>query len=95
MMNIIRPNFDLAYRNAEHASGRKAVGPAPSPHYGLSPREFEVSRWLVLGKTNPEIAIILGGSVRTIEKHIARIIEKVGAPNRTAAALILCHPDET
>jgi DNA-binding CsgD family transcriptional regulator len=53
---------------------------------GLSRRETEVLAWVTEGKTNAEIAIILGTSVRTIDKHLERILQKLGVETRTAAA---------
>jgi len=52
---------------------------------GLSGRESEVAHWLAEGKTNPEIALILGLSARTVEKHVEHILAKLGVPNRTLA----------
>lgn len=56
-------------------------------HLGLTPREGEALRWLGEGKTNPEIAIILGISVRTVHKHVERIFLKLGVENRQSALL--------
>jgi DNA-binding CsgD family transcriptional regulator len=55
---------------------------------GLSPRETEVLTWVTVGKTNPEIAVILGLSPRTVQTHLERIFEKLGVENRTAAAAL-------
>jgi DNA-binding CsgD family transcriptional regulator len=52
---------------------------------GLSRRETEILGWIVRGKSNPEIAMILGISVRTIHKHVERIYLKMGVENRHAA----------
>ncbi len=41
-------------------------------------RELECIKWLILGKTIPEIAIILNLSHRTLEKYIVSIKEKLG-----------------
>jgi DNA-binding CsgD family transcriptional regulator len=57
--------------------------------YSITLREADVSHWLTLGKTNPEIAIILQISPRTVEKHMEKILEKLGVENRTAAAMII------
>jgi hypothetical protein len=32
---------------------------------------------------------------RTVEKHVERILEKLGVENRTAAALIIAHGEST
>jgi DNA-binding CsgD family transcriptional regulator len=53
---------------------------------GLSRRETEVLAWVTEGKRNGEIATILGASNRTIDKHVERILQKLGVESRTAAA---------
>jgi DNA-binding CsgD family transcriptional regulator len=52
---------------------------------GLTAREYEVLTWVAQGKGNADIAIILGTSPRTIQKHLERIFQKLGVENRTAA----------
>ena len=54
---------------------------------GLSRREAEVLHWLTEGKTNAAISIILGLSRRTVEKHVERILDKLGVETRVEAAL--------
>jgi DNA-binding CsgD family transcriptional regulator len=54
---------------------------------GLTEREAEVLEWVARGKTDPEIAMILGARPRTIEKHVEHILAKLGVENRTTAAL--------
>lgn len=55
---------------------------------GLTLREGEVLSWLSKGKTNRDIAQILGLSPRTVDKHLEQIYAKLGVENRTAAAAI-------
>src|SRR5690349_12828627 len=55
---------------------------------GLTTRESEVLSWLAKGKTNRDIAQILGLSPRTVDKHLEQIYSKLGVENRTAAAAI-------
>lgn len=55
---------------------------------GLTVRESEVLSWLSKGKTNRDIAQILGLSPRTIDKHLEQIYAKLGVENRTAAAAV-------
>ncbi len=54
----------------------------------LTPREREVHHWLSEGKTNDEIAIILGISPHTVKNHLDHIFQKLGVENRHAAAAI-------
>jgi DNA-binding response OmpR family regulator/DNA-binding CsgD family transcriptional regulator len=55
---------------------------------GLTSRESEVLSWISKGKTNRDIAQILGLSPRTIDKHLEQIYAKLGVENRTSAAAI-------
>jgi DNA-binding NarL/FixJ family response regulator len=59
-----------------------------SKELGLTSREGEVLSWLSKGKTNRDIAQILGLSPRTVDKHLEQIYSKLGVENRTAAAAI-------
>jgi DNA-binding NarL/FixJ family response regulator len=59
-----------------------------SSELGLTAREGEVLSWLAKGKTNRDIAQILGLSPRTVDKHLEQIYSKLGVENRTAAAAI-------
>lgn len=55
---------------------------------GLSDRETEALYWVAQGKSNAEIAIILGISPRTVDKHLQAIYARLGVETRTQAALI-------
>lgn len=65
---------------------RLVFEPASFAPGSLSRREREIARWLVGGKTNPEIAEILRISPVTAKTHVQRILAKLGVENRTAAA---------
>jgi LuxR family maltose regulon positive regulatory protein len=67
---------------AAHASPRDAAA-APA---GLTAREVEVLRLVAHGRSNQEIAGELVLSVRTVERHIANIYDKIGASGRAARA---------
>ena len=72
----------------------RRIAAAPDPAHrrlsvaALTPRETEVLSWLAKGKTNRDIADILGMSPRTVNKHLEHIFEKLGVETRTAAAAI-------
>lgn len=59
------------------------TSPRPAP---LSEVQREILRYLCLGKTNWEIARILGLSDRNAKYHVEEIIRKLGVANRTEAA---------
>jgi DNA-binding CsgD family transcriptional regulator len=57
----------------------------------LGPRELQCLRWIAFGKTDYEIAIILGCSNATVRYHIKRIYHKLDANNRAQAVFRACQ----
>ncbi|MCA1775799.1 MAG: DNA-binding response regulator [Loktanella sp.] len=55
--------------------------------FDITAREAEVLYWLTLGKTNRDIGAILDIGVRTVNKHLEQIFQKMGVDNRTSAAI--------
>ena len=64
-------------RRSESPSEQESLG-------GLTDRERQVLRMIAEGKSNKEIADALVLSVKTVERHRANIMEKLGLHNRTA-----------
>lgn len=54
----------------------------------LTSRQLEVLRLLAKGCTNRRIGELLGLSSRTVDMHVARILDRLGAGTRTEAALM-------
>jgi DNA-binding CsgD family transcriptional regulator len=89
-LEAIRPHLGNLYRMTRAAEGPRAAWGVPSPDSQghderLTAREREVLQWLSGGKTDRDIADILGISPRTVHKHLQRIYEKLGVETRTAA----------
>jgi DNA-binding CsgD family transcriptional regulator len=90
-LESIRPHLGNIYRLTRAAEGPRAAWGVPSAGPGdasdprLTAREREVLEWLSGGKTDRDIANILGISPRTVHKHLQRIYEKLGVETRTAA----------
>jgi len=59
----------------------------PLVKLGLTRRAAETLLWLAQGKTNPDIATILGISESTIKKHVQEVFDKLGVETRGAAAV--------
>jgi DNA-binding NarL/FixJ family response regulator len=57
----------------------------------LTDREQEIATHISQGKSNGDIALLLGVSENTIKNHVSRIFDKLGCGNRTglATAVIL------
>ena len=53
----------------------------------LTPREHEVLRLIVQGKTNQAIAVELGISEKTVEKYIGALFTKLNVTSRVEAAV--------
>jgi len=59
----------------------------PLLRLGLTPRATEALLWLAQGKTNSDIATILGITESTVKKHVQEIFEKLGVETRGAATV--------
>ena len=73
------------------AGGEPSAGPAveaadPANPAGLTPRERDVLRLLVEGKTDREIGDALFIGHRTVASHVSAILGKLMVESRTAAA---------
>ena len=76
-------------------SGATVVAPAvraelleSASHPSLTDRELEVLALVVEGCTNPEIGTMLGVSAGTVRTHVSRILDKLGAADRTEASTV-------
>ena len=54
---------------------------------GLTPRATEALLWLAQGKTNSDIATILGVTESTIKKYVQEMFDKLGVETRGAATV--------
>ncbi|HEY0739186.1 MAG TPA: response regulator transcription factor [Herpetosiphonaceae bacterium] len=72
---------------AVQALAHLAAAP-PTPHPDLTKRERDVLALLVAGEPNLAIAAHLGISHGTVRLHVSNILSKLGASNRTEAALL-------
>jgi DNA-binding NarL/FixJ family response regulator len=88
LVAAIRSRLDRAAQQATPDFKPNFNSPKPLEEaLGLTPRVAETLLWLAQGKTNPEIAVILGNSESTVKKHVLEIFEKLGVETRTAASL--------
>lgn len=74
--------------------GEGALMPANKTRLGARPvtpritvAEERVLRWVARGKTNKEIAAVLGISPATVKRHMEKILTKLGLRNRVEAAI--------
>jgi DNA-binding NarL/FixJ family response regulator len=76
-------------------SGKRLVPPEVAeklseffPQIALTPREVEVLSFVAQGLANKDIAERLGTASGTVKMHVQRILEKLGAADRTHAVTI-------
>jgi DNA-binding CsgD family transcriptional regulator len=82
LLDLVREPLAALYRNL--LTRQKNSGFAALP---ITRREREVLSWLAAGKTDRDIAEILGMSPRTVQKHLQHLYEKLGVETRTAAVV--------
>jgi len=88
LLGAIRSRLDRAAQQATPEFKPNFASPKPlQDALGLTPRVAETLLWLAQGKTNPEIAMILGNSESTVKKHVLEIFDNLGVETRTAASL--------
>lgn len=83
----------VAMREAGFAVPRKAAGsqrvPAHLQQLGVTSREYDVLELVVEGLQNRQIADRLFLSVRTVETHVTRLLQRTGVPDRGRLAAFL------
>lgn len=79
-----RTSCCCAWRLAPGRSDEEALRNA----LGLTFREAEVLLWLSRGKSNRDIAEILGLSPRTVNKHLEQMFLKLEVDNRASATAL-------
>jgi DNA-binding CsgD family transcriptional regulator len=99
-LELLRPHLSHLYRiygssgaapgthvGAETISNQAHPLPRTPQTARLTPREAEVLQWIACGKTDADVAALLGLSPRTVQKHLEHIYLKLGVETRTAAAM--------
>ena len=82
LLDLVQVPLAGLYRNLLRREKDRAFAALP-----VTPREREVLSWLAAGKTDKDIAVIVGVSPRTVQKHLQHIYEKLGVETRTAAVV--------
>ncbi len=88
LLTAIRSRLDRARQQSKPEFKPNFDSPKPLEDVlGLTPRVAETLLWIAQGKTNGDIAAILGNSESTVKKHVLDIFAKLGVETRGAAAL--------
>lgn len=73
--------------SARIARAQRPYSDPGEPFHPLSAREMEVLSHVTMGKSNKEIAAVLGISYQTVKNHVTSILRKLGVEDRTQAAI--------
>lgn len=87
LLNAIAARLRRAEQQANREFKPDFSSPEPLLTLGLTPRVAEVLLWVAQGKTNSDIATILGISESTVKKHLLEIFQQLGVETRSAATL--------
>lgn len=87
LLNAIQARIDRVQKVHE-AVQPQFDSAAPLERLGLTASEATVLLWMAQGKSNADIAAIVGTSVGTVKKHAQHIFDKLGLDNRASAMLI-------
>jgi len=87
LLNAITARLRRAEQQAQQQFKPDFSSHEPLLKLGLTPRVAEVLLWVAQGKTNSDIAVILGISESTVKKHLLEIFQNLNVETRTAASL--------
>jgi DNA-binding CsgD family transcriptional regulator len=93
-LSLLRSHVMQAHRNGlkvERIRRESRIGGGARAQGGtaagsLTQREAEVLHWVSGGKSNDDVARIIGAASTTVKKHLEHIYDKLGVANRTAAS---------
>ena len=87
LVQAIEARLRRSQQNASREFKPNFSSAQPLLKLGLTPRASETLLWLSQGKTNSDIATILGITESTVKKHVQEIFEKLGVETRGAATV--------
>lgn len=85
VIELLQPHLAAARSLARARVDVPELRPSMLASLGLTPRETEVFYWLLEGKRNAEIGVILKLGVQTVKNHVAAIFNKLHVESRHAA----------
>jgi transcriptional regulator EpsA len=84
-LELIVPYLHASWARAVCDAGKQPAGNLIVARQILTGREVEILTWVEQGKSNNEIAQILGISHLTVKNHVQKILRKLNVQNRAQA----------
>jgi transcriptional regulator EpsA len=86
LLQVLLPTLHMAFSRVEFHGAEDLVDVVPGDDDSeLTDRQLEILHWVKLGKTNFEIAQILGISALTVKNHMQKLFKKLNVHNRAQA----------
>ncbi|MFT4073903.1 MAG: LuxR family transcriptional regulator [Asticcacaulis sp.] len=82
MIGALTAQFYLSYKRLNARPASPCTPPA-----GITPKEAEILSWVAAGKTDAEIATILGISRNTVDTHMRHVFAKLETHSRVTAVV--------
>lgn len=87
---MVTPEFQVSATAVPRTTRRRGIE-SLSEQYGLTSAQTRVMELMVEGRTNREIADLLGLAEGTIKVHCSAILRALGVPNRAQALVVLAR----
>ncbi|MCC5845329.1 MAG: helix-turn-helix transcriptional regulator [Verrucomicrobia bacterium] len=89
LLDVMQPHLEnaRALALAGAAVSLESIVPEDFRDEGLTCRESEVFHWIIQGKSNGEISVLLGLRLATVKSYVFNLFNKLGVSNRHAAIL--------
>lgn len=89
-LQIYRAHLSRCYRQAQERTLARLTPAERLRHAfpSLTPRQLDVAAGIADGRSNEEIAAMLGLSIETVRAHAKQVYEKIGANGRHLATVI-------
>ena len=88
LTQCVTPMLADIWRRVDTRAPSSKISQLPVPSFSFSPAEREVLAWVGAGKTNWEIAQILGKSECTVKNQVAKMLSRSGATTRSQLAMM-------
>jgi DNA-binding CsgD family transcriptional regulator len=87
LLELVRRPLARLFRRSGALAPVRAARPSLPSDLPVTRRERDALTWVAAGKTDRDIADILGISPRTVHKHLQHAYAKLGVETRTAAVM--------
>ncbi|MBJ6765593.1 response regulator transcription factor [Myxococcaceae bacterium JPH2] len=85
---VLEPIIARKFWNYFHSVQAKPTASKPENPWGLTPKEFEVLRFVAKGLSNAEVGQVMTMERRTVRTHLSHIYRKMGVNSHVEAVVM-------